>query len=89
MNYNNELDKKIASILNEVAESITPSKDFQGCVDKSILQCPDMKKKIAVIFGGCSPEYGVSLQSAYAVINHIDRNKYTPVLIGITKLGDW
>lgn len=90
MSYNNELDKKIASTLNEVAESITPSKDFKERVDKAILQCcPDMKKKIAVIFGGCSPEYGVSLQSAHAVISHIDRDKYTPVLIGITKQGAW
>ena len=27
--------------------------------------------KIAVLFGGCSPEYGVSLQSA-AVLRHMD-----------------
>lgn len=47
------------------------------------------KMKIAVVFGGSSPEYGVSLQSAYAVISHIDKEKYTPVLIGITKQGDW
>lgn len=45
--------------------------------------------KIAVIFGGCSPEYKVSLQSASAVINHMDRSKFTPVLIGITSRGDW
>ncbi len=44
---------------------------------------------IAVLFGGCSPEYEVSLQSAYAVISSIDTEKYTPVLIGITKWGDW
>lgn len=47
------------------------------------------RKTIAVIFGGCSPEYGVSLQSAYAVITHMNREKYAPVLIGITKQGDW
>lgn len=47
------------------------------------------KKKIAVIFGGCSPEYSVSLQSAHAVITHIDTSVYQPVLIGITKEGDW
>ena len=47
------------------------------------------KKNIAIIFGGCSPEYGVSLQSAYAVISHMDPEKYVPVLIGITKEGDW
>ena len=28
-------------------------------------------KKIAVIFGGCSTEYEVSLQSAYAVLTHL------------------
>ena len=49
-----------------------------------------MKKlKIAVLFGGCSPEYNISLQSAYAVITNINKNKYTPVLIGITKTGEW
>lgn len=46
-------------------------------------------KNVLVIFGGCSPEYGVSLQSAAAVIRNIDRNKYMPVLVGITKDGDW
>ena len=47
------------------------------------------QKKIAVIFGGCSPEYSVSLQSAYAVISHMDTEVYTPVLIGISQSGDW
>lgn len=47
------------------------------------------KRKIAVIFGGCSPEYGVSLQSAHAVISYMDKRKFEPVLIGITKEGDW
>ena len=90
MNYNNELDKKITDTLHEIAENITPSKDFNERVNRAILQhCPEMKKRIAVVFGGCSPEYGVSLQSAYAVISHIDKEKYVPVLIGITKQGDW
>ncbi|MDD3278396.1 MAG: D-alanine--D-serine ligase VanG [Lachnospiraceae bacterium] len=48
-----------------------------------------MRKKVAVIFGGCSPEYSVSLQSAYAVISNMDKEKYLPVLIGITSQGDW
>ncbi len=47
------------------------------------------KKNIAVLFGGCSPEYGVSLESAYAVIRHMDDQKYDPVLIGITPTGQW
>ncbi|HHV09368.1 MAG TPA: D-alanine--D-serine ligase VanG [Clostridiales bacterium] len=44
---------------------------------------------IAVLFGGCSPEYGVSLQSAYSIIKHIDTDKYMPILIGISSKGDW
>lgn len=46
-------------------------------------------KKIAVLFGGCSSEYEVSLESAYAVISHMDTEKYEPVLIGITREGNW
>lgn len=49
----------------------------------------NMKKKIAIIFGGCSPEYNVSLQSAYAVISHMNRKDYMPVPVGITRQGDW
>lgn len=47
------------------------------------------KKRIGVIFGGCSPEYDVSLESVYSVITNIDKEKYDVVLIGITKSGDW
>lgn len=46
-------------------------------------------KKIAIIFGGCSSEYDVSLQSAYAVLSALDDTKYTAIPIGITKQGDW
>lgn len=48
-----------------------------------------MKKTVAVIFGGCSPEYPVSLQSVCSVIDHIDRALYEPVLLGITRDGAW
>ena len=47
------------------------------------------KLKIAVLFGGCSPEYGVSLQSAAAVFRHIDQSRYEPVMVGISQAGDW
>ncbi len=47
------------------------------------------KKRIAVLFGGCSSEYEVSLQSAYAVITHLDIEKYEIILIGIDKTGMW
>ena len=47
------------------------------------------KLNIAVVFGGCSPEYGVSLESAHAVLTHIDRRRYDPVPVGITREGNW
>jgi D-alanine---D-serine ligase len=47
------------------------------------------KKKIAIIFGGCSSEYPVSLQSAHAIISNIDLRHYEAVLVGITKEGSW
>ena len=47
------------------------------------------KKTIAVIFGGCSTEYEVSLQSAYSVLTHLDGKKLNIVPIGITRHGDW
>ena len=45
--------------------------------------------KIAVLFGGCSPEYGVSLQSAAAVLRHMDQSRYEPVMVGISQAGNW
>jgi len=47
------------------------------------------KKKVAIIFGGCSTEYEVSLQSASSVIEHLNRELYEIILIGITPKGDW
>lgn len=47
------------------------------------------KKKVAVIFGGNSTEYEVSLQSAAAVLQNLDTNKMDVVPIGITREGEW
>ncbi|MCL2426052.1 MAG: D-alanine--D-alanine ligase [Oscillospiraceae bacterium] len=47
------------------------------------------KTKVAVIFGGFSPEYTVSLKSAFSVINAIDKDKYEVTMIGITNKGLW
>ncbi len=47
------------------------------------------KKRIAVICGGCSPEHDVSLESAAAVIENIDRERFIPICIGITREGKW
>lgn len=47
------------------------------------------KKKIAVIFGGNSTEYEVSLQSASSVFENINTNKFNVIPIGITRNGEW
>ena len=47
------------------------------------------KKKIAVIFGGNSTEYEVSLQSAFSVLEAVNSEKYDVIPIGITRNGDW
>ncbi len=48
------------------------------------------RKKTAVLFGGCSPEYEVSLQSAYSVISHMDRKRYEVLMIGLQRdTGQW
>ena len=47
------------------------------------------KKTIAIIFGGNSTEYWVSLQSASSVFENINKEKFDVVPIGITRNGDW
>lgn len=47
------------------------------------------KTKIAVLFGGCSGEYEVSLQSTYSVLTELDKDKYEIIPVGITENGDW
>ena len=44
---------------------------------------------VGILFGGKSAEHEVSLQSAKNIIEAIDREKYTTVLIGIDKSGRW
>ncbi len=47
------------------------------------------KLNVAIFFGGCSSEYSISLASASGVIRSLNREKYEPILIGITKDGRW
>lgn len=47
------------------------------------------KKNLAIIFGGNSTEYEVSLQSAYSVFENINRDNYQVIPIGVTRNGDW
>jgi D-alanine-D-alanine ligase len=49
-----------------------------------------MKKiRVGVLFGGRSGEHEVSLLSAASVLQAMDKQKYEPVPIGITKEGRW
>ncbi len=47
------------------------------------------KIKVAVLFGGQSKDYSVSLQSAYSVITTLSDGNYEVIPIGITKAGRW
>lgn len=83
-------DRKLRENLKRAAKGVNLSPQEERRIhDGILLRCPEQRKRIAILFGGCSPEYGVSLQSAYSVITHLDREKYEPVLIGISNAGDW
>jgi D-alanine--(R)-lactate ligase len=47
------------------------------------------RRKIAILFGGCSEEHDVSVKSAMEIASSIDTQKYEPVYVGITKGGAW
>ncbi len=46
-----------------------------------------MKKNIAILMGGYSNEFDISIQSGNVVYKHLDKNLYTPYRIHITKKG--
>ena len=48
-----------------------------------------MTQRVAIICGGRSSEHEISCISAAGVLSAIDRSKYQPVLIGISKAGKW
>ena len=47
------------------------------------------KIRVAIICGGKSSEHEISCISANGILGAIDRSKFEPVLIGITKSGKW
>jgi D-alanine-D-alanine ligase len=47
------------------------------------------KMRVGVVFGGRSGEHEVSVRSARAVIEALDKNRYEVVPIAITKTGKW
>lgn len=47
------------------------------------------KTTVAILFGGKSPEHTISLLSARSVIDNLDENRFSKVLIGIDSDGVW
>lgn len=47
------------------------------------------KIRVCCLFGGVSTEHKVSLSSVTSVLENIDRNKYEPIMLGITRSGRW
>jgi D-alanine-D-alanine ligase len=47
------------------------------------------KKKVAILYGGRSVEHGVSVNSARNIFEFIDKERFEPLPIGITKGGQW
>jgi D-alanine-D-alanine ligase len=48
-----------------------------------------LKIKVAIIFGGKSAEFAISLNSASNIFNALDKEKFEVVLLGIDKKGNW
>ena len=47
------------------------------------------KTRVAILFGGQSSEHGISCISAGGILSAIDRDRFEPILIGITRGGKW
>jgi D-alanine-D-alanine ligase len=47
------------------------------------------KLSVAVLFGGVSSEYSVSLRSARFILENLDRDRFEPLAVGITRDGRW
>jgi len=48
-----------------------------------------MTTRVAIVCGGRSSEHEISCTSAGGVLGSIDRSRYQPVVVGITKNGKW
>ncbi|MEU4716734.1 D-alanine--D-alanine ligase family protein [Micromonospora purpureochromogenes] len=47
------------------------------------------KTRVAIVFGGRSPEHGISCVSAGSVLGALDPDEYEVVPVGITRQGQW
>ena len=46
-------------------------------------------KNVLIVFGSMTPEHDLSCRSAATILEAIDREKYNPVVVGITSDGQW
>lgn len=46
-------------------------------------------KQLGLVFGGTSKEHDVSLVSAKYILQSLNRSRWSPVLLGISRSGDW
>jgi len=49
----------------------------------------DANLRIGLLYGGRSVEHQISIRSAKNIYENIDRSRFTPILFGISKEGDW
>lgn len=47
------------------------------------------KQNIGLLFGGQSPEHEISVVSARSVYEHLDRSRFEPVLVHVSRQGHW
>ncbi len=47
------------------------------------------KLTVAILFGGKSVEHAISINSAKNIYQYLDPTKFDPILIGVSKEGDW
>jgi D-alanine-D-alanine ligase len=47
------------------------------------------KVRVAILRGGLSDEYAVSLKTGAAVLEHIDRTRFEPIDVVISRTGEW
>lgn len=52
-------------------------------------QAKTIKKNVAIIFGGQSPEHAVSVKSGCSLLNHIDKQRFYVEAIYIDSAGQW
>lgn len=76
---------KDAAILIKGSRSMAMDDVVRGCLKGEAMK----KIRLGIIFGGQSSEYSVSLHSAASFIRALDLNRYEPVLIGISKSGEY